>query len=57
MKRLSVDEFSDSESGQPDNYKGVENCLLMRGGEHNFKWNDGSCQNRFTFIFEKDLEV
>uniref|UniRef100_A0A3B3V606 C-type lectin domain-containing protein n=1 Tax=Poecilia latipinna TaxID=48699 RepID=A0A3B3V606_9TELE len=41
--------FSRWDSGQPDNYRGNENCGVTNYGS-NFYWNDGGCSIKFAFV-------
>uniref|UniRef100_A0A096LWI5 C-type lectin domain-containing protein n=1 Tax=Poecilia formosa TaxID=48698 RepID=A0A096LWI5_POEFO len=41
--------FSRWDSGQPDNFHGIENCGHTNFGS-NFLWNDNVCSNKFAFV-------
>ncbi|KAG9274153.1 macrophage mannose receptor 1-like [Astyanax mexicanus] len=39
------------ESGQPDNFINIENCMMMNWGAVNFRsWNDAQCQENFPSV-------
>ena len=57
-------DYSKWDSDQPDNYKGLEFCIEMRGSSF---WNDQKCDNRYedqfhfhviidTFVCQCDLK-
>ncbi|XP_078118879.1 galactose-specific lectin nattectin-like isoform X2 [Sander vitreus] len=49
--KFSYESFS---AGQPDNFSGGENCLLMNWGGAN-SWNDGGCSTPLSFVCSMNL--
>ncbi|XP_039674805.1 galactose-specific lectin nattectin-like isoform X3 [Perca fluviatilis] len=43
-------------AGQPDNFRGGENCLVMNWGAAEI-WNDGSCNTPLSFVCSRNLYV
>ncbi|XP_065364072.1 lectin subunit alpha-like [Calliphora vicina] len=49
-------DFSNWSNGNPDNYKGLENCAHI-WDQTDFEWNDGSCKSKIGYICEENRFV
>ncbi|KAM7348125.1 lectin subunit alpha-like [Cochliomyia hominivorax] len=49
-------DFSNWSSGNPDNYKGVENCAHI-WDQTDFEWNDTTCKSKMGYICEENRFV
>jgi len=46
--------YTDWQTGEPNNYGGDQNCLLIKRG-YKYKWDDSECDSRLGYICQLKL--